>query len=64
MEVDDTLNEGEFSVDMDAHKITILAPRDTYDLIEELRASGSTSLSVVMNSVYVPVTVPLNPSHV
>lgn len=54
LEVDETLNEGEFSVDMGAHKITILAPRNTYDLIEELRASGSASESVVMNAVYVP----------
>lgn len=54
LEVDETLNEGEFSVDMGAHKITILAPRKTYDLIEELRASGSASASVVMNAVYVP----------
>ena len=54
LEVDETLDEGEFSVDMDAHKITILAPRITYDLIEELRASGTASSSVVMNAVYVP----------
>jgi hypothetical protein len=55
LEVDDTLSEGQFSVDMGAQKITILAPRKTYDLIEQLRGSGSTSASVVMNAVYVPV---------
>lgn len=52
--VDDTLASGEFGVDMDTEKIKILAPRDTYDLIETLRASGSTSAAVVMNSLYVP----------
>jgi hypothetical protein len=54
LQVDDTLPDGEFGVDMDAEKITILAPRDTYDLIETLRASGATSASVIMNALYVP----------
>ena len=55
LKFDETLDEGEFSVDMDADKITILAARQTYDLVETLRASGPNTAAVVMNAVFVPV---------
>lgn len=51
---DDTLPDGEFSVDMDSEKITIRAPSSTYELIETMRASGTMPAAVVMNSLYVP----------
>lgn len=57
LKVSEDLENGEFNVDLDNEKITILAARDTYDLIETLRVSGDAASAAVMNSLYVPVVI-------
>lgn len=53
IQVREDLDKGKFEVDLAAPKITILAGRETYDLVERLRKDSHFG-SVVMNSVYVP----------
>jgi hypothetical protein len=54
IEVRDDLEKGDFEVNLDNPKITILAGRETYDLVETLRKDSKLG-PVVMNAVYVPV---------
>ena len=54
IEVREDLEKGKFEVNLDNPKITILAGRETYDLVETLRADSRLG-PVVMNAVYVPV---------
>ena len=54
IEVREDLEKGDFEVNLDNPKITILAGRETYDLVETLRKDSKLG-PVVMNSVYVPV---------
>ncbi|NVD29122.1 hypothetical protein HUO14_14580 [Parasphingorhabdus flavimaris] len=54
IEVMEDLDNGKFEVNLDKPKITILAGRETYDLVETLRADSRLG-PVVMNAVYVPV---------
>ncbi|WP_340587299.1 hypothetical protein [Erythrobacter alti] len=52
--VREDLEKGELEVNLDSEKITVLAGRDTYDLIERMRNHKQLA-AVVMNSLYVPV---------
>lgn len=54
IEVREDLEKGDFEVNLDNPKITILAGRETYDLVETLRKDSKLG-PVVMNAVYVPV---------
>jgi len=54
IEVREDLERGDFEVNLDNPKITILAGRETYDLVETLRKDSKLG-PVVMNAVYVPV---------
>jgi len=55
LNVNDQLPKGQFEVHTMRDRITIQACRDTYNLVELLRATQGASASVVMNSLYIPV---------
>lgn len=54
LKIDETKQPGEFDVNLDSEKITILAGRETYELIETLRVSDGAGPASVMNGLYVP----------
>lgn len=54
IEVREDLEKGEFEVNLDNEKITVLAGRDTYDLVERMRKYKPLP-AVAMNALYVPV---------
>ncbi len=54
IEFREDLEMGQFEVNLDNEKITILAGRETYDLVERMR-NHNLLPTVVMNSLYVPI---------
>lgn len=55
LKVNEGLPNGEFEIDTLKDRITILASRETYNLVSVLRVSGGPSAAALMNSLYVPV---------
>tara|TARA_R110000868_G_scaffold101213_1_gene278670 strand:- start:935 stop:1768 length:834 start_codon:yes stop_codon:yes gene_type:complete len=55
LKVNEGLSDGQFEIDMMRERITILASRETYNLVVDLRVITGASAAAVMNSLYVPV---------
>lgn len=55
LQVVEEMEPGEFDVDLDRDKITILTSRQTYGVVELLRGAEAKTQAVVMNALYVPV---------
>lgn len=51
----DSVSEGEFELDTEAERITILMPQNTYKLVQDLRHTDDATRAVLMNALYVPI---------
>ena len=51
----DAILEGEFELDTEAERITILMPESTYKLVQSLRQAEEATRAVLMNALYVPI---------
>lgn len=51
----DAVPEGEFELDTEADRITVLMPEATYQLLQDLRHADDSTRAVLMNALYVPI---------
>lgn len=47
--------DGEFDLDTEADRITVLMPQSTYQLVQDLRNADEGTRAVLMNALYVPI---------
>lgn len=55
IESSDSIPPGEFEVDTEVDRITVLMPKQTYQLVQELRGTDEITRAALMNSLYAPV---------
>lgn len=55
IESSDDVSDGEFELDTADDRITILMPKATYELVQDLRTADEGTRAVLMNALYVPI---------
>jgi len=51
----DAVAQGEFELDTEADRITVLMPPATYQLLQDLRQGDDATRAAIMNALYVPI---------